>query len=209
MLVTSQYMIGRRAWTRPQALLFSDNPGKLENGFFIPAGNEGENFIILSDHNRAGISIDITRIESRQRMINGSMRSYHTADKITASTSWTRLPSRSFSVSSPTFGDGTSAPEGKLIQQKVFIDSPPRLLTFDPLQHTADGGAGGTDLLAWYEAFKGPFYVFLSYDKFGQNDMNKYTQILHMYFSEFNYEVEKRGQDLFDMWNISLSLEEV
>lgn len=202
MLATSQYMIGRRAWTRPQALLFSDNPGKLENGFYVPAGNEWESFIILSDHNRAGISIDVTRIESRQRMINGSMRSYHTADKITVSTSWTRLPSRSFSVSDPAFGDGTSAPEGKLIRQKVFD-------TYDPLQYTADGGASGTDLLAWYEAFKGPFYVFLSYDKFGQNDMNRYTQILHMYFAEFNYEVEKRGQDLFDMWNISLSLEEV
>jgi hypothetical protein len=203
MLATSQYMIGRRAWTRPQALLFSDNPGKLENGFFIPAGNEGENFIILSDHNRAGISIDINRIESRQRMINGSMRSYHTADKITVSTSWTRLPSRAFSVADPEFGNGTNAPEGKLIREKLTS------LRYNPETHTADGGAGGTDLLAWYEAFRGPFYVFLSYDKFGQNDMNRYTQILHMYFSEFNYEVEKRGQDLFDMWNISLSLEEV
>ena len=137
------------------------------------------------------------------------MRSYHIADKINISTSWTRLPSRAFSVAEPTFGDGSSAPEGKLIQEQVFVGSPPRLLTFNPLQHTADGGAGGTDLLAWYEAFPGPFFVFLSYDKFGQDNMNRYTQTLHMYLSDFSYEIEKRGQDLFDMWNISLSLEEV
>jgi hypothetical protein len=30
-----------------------------------------------------------------------------------------------------------------------------------------------------------------------------------MFFSAFDVEVEKRGQDIFDMWNISLSLEEV
>jgi hypothetical protein len=196
-------MIGRRAWTRPQGLVFSDNPGRLENGFYIPGGNEWENFIILSDHNRSNIAIDLNRIESRQRMINGSMRSYHTADKINVATSWTRLPSRAFSVADPEFGNGTSAPEGKLIKEKLAS------LKYNPEMHTADGGAGGTDLLAWHNAFNGPFYVFLSYDKFGQEDMNRYTQVLHMYFSDFSYEVEKRGQDLFDMWNITLSLEEV
>lgn len=83
-------------YARPQAMLWSDNSGAYQNGVYVPLGNEFDDFIILTDHNRSEISISKQRIESRQRMINGTMRSYFNADKITISTSWQNLPSRSF-----------------------------------------------------------------------------------------------------------------
>lgn len=201
-------MNNRKKWTRPQALLFSDNSGTLDSGFYIPTGNEGEDFIILSDHNRSSISLSKQRIETRNRMINGTMRSYHTADKINISCSWTRLPSRAYS-STPSYTDGT-------LDQTQVTASGGALLGYNPEEYTVDGGAGGAELLSWYEDHPGPFWVFLSYDESGTGSLNRYTQVLQMYFSGFDYEVEKRGQAWssgtasgFDFWNISMSLEQV
>ena len=81
-------------------------------------------------------------------------------------------------------------------------------------EFTADGGAGGADLLTWYRETHGPFWVFLSYDNYPNfegntdvwNQFDKYSDRYMMYFSSFNYSVEKRG--LYDMWNVSVSLEE-
>lgn len=206
---TSTYMNNRKKWSRPQALLFSDNPGTLDEGFYIPTGDEGEDFIILSDHNRGSVSMSKQRIETRNRMINGTMRSYHTADKINVSCSWVRLPSRSYS-STPTYTDGI------LNQTQVTASASGTLLGYSPEEYTVDGGAGGAELLSWYEDHPGPFWVFLSYDESGSGNLNRYTQVLQMYFSSFEYEVEKRGQAWssgtaagFDFWNISMSLEQV
>ena len=81
-------------------------------------------------------------------------------------------------------------------------------------EFTADGGAGGADLLTWYRETHGPFWVFLSYDNYPNfegnteiwNQFNKYSDRYMMYFTSFNYSVEKRG--LYDFWNVSVSLEE-
>ena len=122
---TSNYISGRKRYVRPQAMLWSDNSGSIVNGVRIPGGIEKEDFIICSDHNRAEMNISQQRIESRQRMINGTMRSYHIADKISLSVSWDRLPSRSYN-------------------RNVNFDSSgkPTMLTTDT-EYTADGGAGG------------------------------------------------------------------
>ena len=37
----------------------------------------------------------------------------------------------------------------------------------------------------------------------------QYNEIVEVYFADFNYSVVKRGGDNFDMWNISVTLEEV
>ena len=189
-MATSTYVNNRKKWLRPQAMLFSDNPGTLEGGFYIPTGEEFEDFIILSDHNRGEMSISKERIETRQRMVNGTMRSYHIADKNSIAVSWTRLPSRAFSES----------PE---------ISSAGLITNINAEQHTVDNGAGGADLLEWYNMHPGPFWVFLSYDNFGEGNFNRYSQVLQMYFSGFDYSVEKRGHEIFDMWNINIALEEV
>jgi len=210
-VATSGYMAGRRGYlagaSRPQAILFSNNSGTLQGGNYIPNGNEWEDFIILTDGNRGEISMSQQRLESRQRMINGNMRSYWTADKLNLSTSWSRIPSRAYSES-------------------VDFDANTGQIT-DPsgtyTMYTVDGGAGGVDMLNWYEDHPGPFYVFLAYDKFrvdGVEDFNrlsKYNQVMKMYFSSFDYSIEKRGGAWssggtatgFDFWNINMSLEEV
>ncbi|MEK9805624.1 MAG: hypothetical protein VW551_04930 [Euryarchaeota archaeon] len=86
--------------------------------------------------------------------------------------------------------------------------------TMPTSEFTADGGAGGADLLQWYRNTHGPFWVYLSYDNYPNfegntdiwNQFDKYSDRYMMYFTSFNYSVEKRG--LYDMWNVSVSLEE-
>lgn len=51
--------------------------------------------LMVTDHNRSPLSIDVERIETAKRMANGTMRKYWVADKRTFSTSWTMLPNLS------------------------------------------------------------------------------------------------------------------
>lgn len=209
-MATANYMVGRKKYTRPQAIAWSNNPGTLNGGIYIPTGQEvgadpsltegGLNeFLILSDHNRSELAFNPTRIEQRERMINGNMRSYHIADKLNISWSWTNLPSRAYA--DVAYFDSTGA---------SGMDN-------TPISYTVDGGAGGVELLDWYETHKGPFWMFLAYDKynnFGKEsaDMShlpEYNQIIQVYFSNFTYDVVKRGRANHDLWNVSVTLEEV
>lgn len=196
-MTTANYLAGRNKYGRPQALLFSNNPGTLDNGFYVPNGDEFEDFIILSDHNREQIQFKNNRIENRVRTINGRMRSYHIADKINISTSWDNLPSRSSSAD-------------LVIDQ----ESGQTFIGANDLLYTADGGAGGADLLNWYENNQGSFWVFLAYDKLTNfdddkyNKMNRYNEIIEVFFDDFNYDVVNRGRATHDFWNVSISLEE-
>ena len=211
-MATSAYLTGRRRYTRPQGILWANNAGTLSNGLYVPTGVEVgastaetdpnllDQFIILSDHNRGDMQFNTQRIEQRQRTINGRMRSYHIADKLTMSVSWNMLPSRGYS-GLPNFNEstGVSPSEGS------------------KTEYTADGGAGGVELLDWYETHQGPFFMYLAYDKYtnleGQNykytGLNRYNQIIEVYFADFNYSVVKRGATNHDLWNISVTLEEV
>ena len=211
-MATAAYLTGRRRYKRPQALLWSENPGTLSNGVYLPAGYEIQGnfaastdpdlinqFLILSDHNRGELNFMPTRIEQRQRTINGRMRSYHIADKLTMSVSWTNLPSRSYFQDAGFLATGLS-PDKKTTGE-----------------YTADGGAGGVELLDWYENHTGPFWMFMAYDKysnFGKTDedythLAQYNQIVQVYIADFNYSVVKRGGANHDLWNISVTLEEV
>jgi hypothetical protein len=211
---TSSYMTGRKKYGRPQAMLWSENSGTLISGLYIPNGLEvGQDpgsetdesvynqFLILSDDNRGPLDFNIKRIETRERMINGRMRSYHIADKLTLSTSWDMLPSRSY-FTVPEFNPTTGkSPHGGQ----------------NNLEYTSDGGAGGVEILDWYENHQGPFWVYLAYDKYSNfgkdNDayahLPQYNQLVQMYFADFSYNVVKRGNSNFDFWNISVTLEEV
>jgi len=209
-MATSAYLTGRRRYARPQAMLWSNNPGTLSNGLYVPNGIEVgastqetnpdllDQFIILSDHNRGEMQFNTQRIEQRQRTINGRMRSYHIADKLNMSVSWNMLPSRGYS-GLPNFNSttGVSPNEGST------------------LEYTSDGGAGGVELLDWYENHKGPFWMYLAYDKYSNftdnkfGQLAKYNQIIEVYFADFSYTVVKRGATNHDLWNISVNLEEV
>ena len=208
-MATYSYINGRKRYSRPQAVLWSENPGTLLNGLYVPTGQEigadstltagGEDqFLILSDHNRSEMSFAPERIEKRQRTINGRMRSYHIADKVNISTSWKYLTSRTSS-------------DNLIIDQEdgsTFVAA-------NATSYTSDFGAGGVDLLNWYENNKGSFWVYLAYDKFSNfetdkyNKMNRYNEIVEVFFDDFSYNVVSRGATTHDFWDISLSLEEV
>jgi hypothetical protein len=206
-MATGQYMEGRRKYARPQGVLFSKNSGTIaENGKYVPDGFEfgslnvfdtDAEFIILSDDTRGPIEFKTTRIENRKRMINGRMRSYHIADKLNINISWTMLPSRSY-FGKPNFDTSTG-----------YSDKTESC--------TSDGGAGGVEILRWYENNQGSFWVFLSYDKYSNFDgtedryshLAEYSQVVEVYISNFEYSVQKRGANTDDFWNISISLEEV
>jgi hypothetical protein len=218
-MATNVYMAGRKKYQRPQGLLFADNQGIKVDGFHIPEGNEigslaasaegsGE-FLILSDDNRSPIDFSTTRIEKRERMINGRMRSYHIADKLQINVSWDMLPSRAYD----TYARFDSNGQPNLVKN---INTRPT-----PLEFTTDGGAGGVELLDWYKNHKGSFWVYLAYDKYTNfnNDIqttqddrfkniNKYNEVIEVFFADFNYSVQKRSGLNFDFWNVSLTLEE-
>jgi len=217
-MATNTYMSGRKKYSRPQAMLFADNPGTKVDGFYIPDGDEigaytgseanSKDFLILSDDNRSEIDFGNVRIEKRERMINGRMRSYHIADKLQIGVSWNMLPSRAYDTKAD-FDSNGNADIVKTVTRE------------NPLEFTTDGGAGGVELLDWYDNHKGSFWVYLAYDKYTNfedtdsseidnrfNNINKYNEIVEVFFSDFNYSVVKRSGLNFDFWNVSLALEE-
>jgi hypothetical protein len=202
------YMQRRKKYNRPSGMLWSENSGTLIDGLYIPYGlevgadasleedpNLVDQFLILTDDNRAPLDFSDERIEKRERMINGRMRSYHTTDKMKLSTNWNMIPSRSH-ANVPAFDPATGL-------------SP-------HTSYTSDGGAGAADMLEWYDGHKGSFWVFLAYDRKGifkgrenpYNHLQQYNQLIEMFISSFSYSVEKRGTR-FDYWNVSVTLEEV
>lgn len=182
---------------RPQAIAWADSYTLSDGGLLIPEGtNEGEDFLILSDHNRSEITFTKQRIENRQRMISGSMRSYHIADKTSVSWSWDMLPSRAYS------GDPEFNSSGVITASGLT-------------PYTVDNGAGGVDVVNWYENHPGSFYMLLAYDRFDNftttaySRFGQYNEIIEVLFSSFDYSVVKRGGETHDFWNISVNVEEV
>jgi len=222
-MASNTYMLNRKKYTRPQAILWSENSGTLTNGLYVPNGFEinadhgssttstdFDQFMILSDDNRSPLSFSTERIEKRERMINGRMRSYHIADKLKIDLSWNMLPSRS-SNSKPLF-DSNGNPVSSFENSNGD--------TVDFVSHTTDGGAGGAEILEWYENHTGSFWMFLAYDKYTNlkntqdinqpyEKLNVFNQLVEVFFTDISYSVEKRGANNFDFWNISVSLEEV
>ena len=215
-MATAAYLAGRKRYQRPEAVLWSNNAGTLTSGVYVPNGYEvGANvpsgtdqdlidqFLILSDNNRGEINFNQQRIEKRQRTINGRMRSYHIADKLSISMSWNMLPSRAYFEVADFNSSGISP-------YKDTVG-----------EFTTDGGAGGVAILDWYQSHPGPFWMYLAYDKYSNfktggeitdasfGHLAQYNQIIQVYFADFNYSVVKRGGSTYDFWNINLTLEEV
>ena len=209
-MASRSYILGRQKWSRPQAMLWSDSPGTISDGLWVPTGYEklsnetgltqsqlDNSFIILSDHNRGEITMGTQRIEQRKRMINGTMRSYYNTDKLVINTSWAMLPSRSHSVR-PDFDQDT----GLSIYNIPTPERPANGSTYTQQnEYTADGGAGGNEMLQWYKEHTGPFWVYLAYDKYSEFDdsyesfgyLGQYNQVVQMYISSFDYTIVKRG----------------
>lgn len=205
------YFDGRQKYSRPQGMMWTETDDIYDAVTVPNAITNQSQVLVLSDHNRSPISVDKLRIETRDRMINGRMRSFHTADKMTISVSWDMLPSRAF-AENPNFSLSTGIPQNALLS--AYTSNPRDNAEF---QYTVDGGAGGVEILDWYENHTGPFWVYLAYDKynnFGEESnpyayLNVYNEGVEMYISDFSYSVQKRGANNFDYYNVSVTLEEV
>lgn len=193
-------MIGRKQYYRPQAILLSENPGTVVDTIYVPEGDEFVDFIVLTDNNRGEISMAPERIEQKQRMINGRMRSCFIANKLKMTLKWETIPSRAFAY-----------PGATAIDQATGLST----LAYGE-RYTTDGGAGGADMYKWYKDHPGSFWVYLAYDNYFNfnneanpwDHLNKYNERIEMQFSEFSYDIVKRGHK-FDFWNVSMGLEEV
>lgn len=162
-------------FTRDKPALISD-PQSANNGKW----NLGNDYLYLSDDNRSDLSISFERIEHRQRMINGTMRSYHVADKKTYSTSWKKLPSRKEKTTEWTFNDRDRFGGGQEILEwyNKYSGSFWVLFVYD-YNHNKDS------------------------QKIKEN-----VEVVNVFFESFSYNVITRGLDT-DLWDINLSLVEV
>ena len=63
-MASAEYLSGRKKWSRPQAMIWSDVPFLLENGGYVPSrdAEEGTDFIFVTDHSRGPISMSKERI---------------------------------------------------------------------------------------------------------------------------------------------------
>lgn len=194
------YVNGLRG--RPNFVTFSENSGRYFNDVWLPEGEEGTDFIFVSDHNRSTAQFTPERIGARKRMINSQMRAYHIADKFSLPLNWENIPSRSYSDR-----NGYSA----------YKLDPANIAKF-----TVDGGAGGVELLDWHKRHNGSFWAFFSFDA-TRADLNNstiyqgYSMIREVIITDFEYEVVGRSPGALignshyyvDMWNLSITLEEV
>lgn len=146
---------------------------------------DGVNYEKLSDHNRSPLDEDIERIENKKRMADGTLRRYSVIKKRTFSCSWDLLPSSNSIPDSLKTVDGGMAGED-LERIHDDINVPMRMIL-------RRGSAKGVTA-------PNPTDAQLPYQ-----DANFY--ICNVMISDFSKEVVKRGK--VDLWNVSLTLEEV
>lgn len=167
-------------YLRPSLIVLSESEPIIGTGGNAGKVDLGSTYLYLSDNNRAELAVAFERIEYKQRMINGTMRSYHVADKRTYSTSWEKLPSRKTLVTEydinarNKFGGG----QEMLDWYKDHTGSFWMTLVYD-----VDAAVSTTNIK--------------------QN-----IETVNVFFGDFSYNVVDRGQTT-DLWNINLTLVEV
>jgi hypothetical protein len=139
----------------------------------------GTNYLYISDNNRE-LAVSFERIEYKQRMINGTMRSYHVADKKNFSTSWDKMPSRK-----------TQVTEYDASIRNKFAGGQEMLKWYED-------NTGDFWMLLVYDVDS----------TVSTGDIKKNVEKVNVFFENFSYNVVERGFDL-DLWNIDLSLVEV
>ena len=164
-------------------ILCSEQPLQSGTQWDLTGASGTGTYIYMTDDGRDPVDVGIERIENRQRMVNGRMRTNHIADKKTFSTSWTDLPSRAKDAN------------GNYISEFV------KNTTSTPF-------AAGQDIKSWYESHTGSFWALFVYDKSSSVAATVQTELYNVFFDSFNYSITKRGQ-YFDLWNVNVSLVEV
>ena len=173
-----------KKWTRPALIIFcKDEPitvtasiGKYDLG-----STAGTDYIYLTDDNRSELGIGVDRIETKKRMINGTMRSYHIADKKTFSVSWRDLPSSRTGISET---DGTS--DSKWAAGKQM----------------ADWYQNHTNSFWMLIVYDGNNAINSS-----QTPLKYSVEKYNVFFNSFDYNVITRGSQ-YDHWDVSMALVE-
>jgi len=99
-----------KIWLRPSLIIFSTAEPVEGTGDNIGLWDFGSaTTLYLTDDNRQPLQVSPERIESRRRMIDGTMRSVYVADKYSFSTSWENLPSRKANGAKSITSDGYGA----------------------------------------------------------------------------------------------------
>lgn len=99
-----------KTYLRPSLMIFSTTEPVEGTGEDAGKWDFGSGTVLyLTDDNRGPIQLTPERIESRRRMIDGTMRSVHVADKYSFSTSWENIPSRKLNGSDSVTSDGFGA----------------------------------------------------------------------------------------------------
>lgn len=142
--------------------------------------DNGATWIKVTDHGRSSLNISTEPIETKQRMVNGTMRKHVVAKKRTFSWSYTNLPDKA----------------------TAFL---------------ANGTTNGNWLEEFYNSTTGAFLMRLRQGsdqsattlvRTGTVNDSDNERIFTVMFSEFSKDVIKRGLQ-FDLWDLSLAVEEV
>jgi len=126
----------------------------------------GTNYLYVSDNNRAELAVSFERIEYKQRMINGTMRSYHVADKKNFSTSWEKMPSRKTQVTEYSASSNFAGGQEMLKWYEDHTGDFWMLLVYDVDSTVATG------------------------------DIKKNVEKVNVFFENFSYNIVERGFDL-------------
>ena len=174
----------QKTWYRPSLMIFTKNQPVESNavdGSWFIGDTAGTDYLFLTDDSRAPLDVSVERIEFRNRMINGRMRTYHVADKKSFSTSWENLPSQVDGISETRKNPNSAWAAGKemLSWYQDHSDSFWLMLVYD-----TPNAEGTGDIPIRYR-----------------------VETYNVFFESFNYTITKRGQ-LYDFWNVSMSLVE-
>lgn len=172
-----------RKYLRPSLMIFCENEpvrgtGGNSNNWDLTGGVAGKKYIYLTDNNREDLSVSYERIEYKQRMINGTMRSYHVADKRTFATNWTSIPSR-----------------------KVHVTE------YSAQRQTVAAGQEMNDWYKTHTGSFWLLLVFDSDSTISQSNIKYNVEKVQVFFDNFSFNVLERGTDT-DLWEVSMSLVE-
>lgn len=140
----------------------------------------GTTWIKVTDHGRAELNSDVEPIETKQRMVNGTMRKYVVAKKRTFSWTWSNLPDKSTTF----LANGTT--HGKWLEAFYNSQDGPFLMR---MREGSDQDA-------------------VTLTRNGNEDATDTERTFLVMFSEFSKDVVKRGK-AFDLWNVNMAVEEV
>lgn len=149
------------------------------NAVMYWSSDGGATWNMITDHNRGALSVSFERLETKNRMADGTMRRYTVAKKRTFAASWTDLPAKRNS----TYGGKTAVT-------------------------TVDGGWAGEDIEAFHNSVDGAFKIKLRKGVDEAKAANDGTlEVVNVMISDFSKEISKRG--VVDLWNVDITLEEV